>query len=480
MGNYRTPVLWTGIGLIGIALTASGVIPPFFLLDDGYITARNAGLIASGQADPMFGSPALTGSTSLIHTFLVTAFAFLMAADKALMSATVVGLTLYAAGAWAASARAPDRITQSLLFLTFFAVGSTLLQLVNGMETGLAMAAGLWIGVLATSASHRSHMAAAGLLGLAVFIRPEFAALALLVIPYLAWKSDRRVQIVAAATASFAFFALIAYSSTGSLLSSTVEAKRVWFAEGCAPMDFKAQIIKGVALQVLMLTAPCLLAVAALVRKPWTLVVLGFAAAFFVAYVVRFPGALTHNAGRYIYILFPLVVLILCTAVNEIQRRNVRLTIAALSLAVLSFSAVSDSRATWRFFYPLLHQDIAGMSHWVNQNVPKGSTILVHDVGYLSWVATGYKMTDLVGLKTPESIQVHKDVTLKTCGEKRGWAVAYIAREANPAYAITSDDWNFHFQLDQAIALAGYELTPVYDERYNVYKLTKKPQKTRG
>jgi hypothetical protein len=67
----------------------------------------------------------------------------------------------------------------------------------------------------------------------------------------------------------------------------------------------------------------------------------------------------------------------------------------------------------------------------MNTELPGQPIIMAHDAGYPSY-AGRFHLVDLVGLKTPEAVEIHKQMTFPSVGRLRGDAVAAIAEKFHP------------------------------------------------
>jgi hypothetical protein len=117
--------------------------------------------------------------------------------------------------------------------------------------------------------------------------------------------------------------------------------------------------------------------------------------------------------------------------------------------------------------------ELAVVADWCNRNLPPDATLLVHDAGYISY-ATRFRLTDMVGLKTPGNIPFHVNGTWRTCGAGRGAAVAAIAREQHPDYLVMLRGWDRIYRITDGLRAAGFRLDELRHVRegYEVYRLT--------
>ena len=224
-------------------LLGTNVLP----IDDPYIAMRNAHLLANGEPDTRFpGATPVHGSTSLVHTVLVAGLMKALSPLAAMDVARWLGVLAYALGlarlglahtrnVWVAAAG----VVAGLL------VGQTPHQVLNGLETGLAMAAVAWW--LVWASHERPTGCLAVLCGIMPYIRPELAALStagLLVLwqQHVGAASPRRVAMmgfgrsVLLALLAAAPWALVYWHYTGAPYTPTAAAKMYYFAEGTHPL----------------------------------------------------------------------------------------------------------------------------------------------------------------------------------------------------------------------------------------------------
>ena len=124
------------------------------------------------------------------------------------------------------------------------------------------------------------------------------------------------------------------------------------------------------------------------------------------------------------------------------------------------------------------------VAQWSQAHVPVGSTIILHDAGYMAF-ATNFHLIDMVGLKSAIAIPVHRRLTFPTAGAERGDAIVDIVEAANPRpqYLIDIKYWEVKFGILNSFEKRGWTLTPLYESPsppdtpplyiYRVYSLTK-------
>ena len=115
---------------------------------------------------------------------------------------------------------------------------------------------------------------------------------------------------------------------------------------------------------------------------------------------------------------------------------------------------------------------------WLDANVRDDQTVLVHDAGYVAW-RTDLRLRDMVGLKSPDVIEVHRRVTGPSCGGDRWKAIHTVAAASRPDFVVLLETWDERFQLRSGLQRAGWTLEPVYTtpspSGYVIYEVTGTP-----
>ena len=293
------------------------------------------------------------------------------------------------------------------------------------------MAVVVWALVFALSPTPAWHLPL--LCGLMPFVRPELAALSVLLMVRQAWVRWAQTGAVKAVVRDgvLAFLAAApwlvwSWLDTGHLLPATISAKGAFFAEGGLPWWRKLRFMAS-AINV-MTIVPAFLGLVFLRRSPIALVVWGFFGAFMAAYYVQLPAALHHNYFRYLHILAPLSVfgLLMATCDGNRVRGHIPLAVASL----LTAATLPFSWGTYETELDYTRRKSAGMADWVNENLSPDAKILIHDAGYIAF-ATPFQLIDMVGLKTPSSIPYHQRWTAPTNGAGRGEAIHQVALSSN-------------------------------------------------
>lgn len=463
---------------------------PAFAFDDAYIVLHNAEVLLSGGRDPNFaGTPALVGSTSPVHLALVAGLGLVLPLPWALHVALWLGVALYAFGVFRLSrllgATGPAALVLAACGLL---AGRAPHQLLNGLETGLAMAAVSWALVFAVDRrfGRGPRLGLSALCGLMPFVRPELGLLSVMLFALVAWRlvteCERRAALRAlagcAVVAGLAAAPWLVWNlaATGHLVPVTIAAKRAWFAEAGQPLGSRAGTVASALLVFLLGLGP--LALAGLVFLPGTAAGrLGglFAVLFLAAYSLSLPGALFHNDQRYLYVLLPILLMGAAAAFRD--ARGPRSLVARRPLVyagLLALPALLLFPGGWSQHLDQVEftrRECDGVADWARRNLPGDARLLIHDAGYIAW-DTPFPLGDLVGLKTPSSIPDHLALTLPSGGEERPEAMARIAERSDATHLVVLDEWDGLFDITAGLRSEGWALEPLRTEgAYDVYRL---------
>jgi len=464
---------------------------PVFPMDDAYITLHNAQVLHWGHDPNYFGVPTLAGATSAVHLALVALLMFVLSPPMALWTDLWLATLVYALGlvrlARVHGATPPQAF---LLALVGVVAGQVPHHLTNGLETGLMLAVLTWALALASepdvpeddALAARRNLGLAALCGLLPFIRPDLLPFAF---GLLAFQAARRVRAAASwhgaiqpiltdlgvACLSAAPWALWYWLALGTPYPGTVEAKRFFFAQDLLPTHVKVSLgAQGLALFVgdlgLLTFYGFLLGRTGLGR-----ILLLAAAVLIAAYVVRFPAALGGYEGRYLYPLLPLLLYSAAAAFRAGPTvRRAAATVLVLCLLQSGWRA-PGFWAQHQGYCGFTRHELVGTAAWCNAHLPPGSTVLVHDAGYIAY-ATRFPLVDLVGLKTPSCVAVHRALTHPSGGALRGEAVSRIALVNHADYLIVLEGWERIYGLASGLRAQGWDVRPVSDQfAYHVYAL---------
>jgi hypothetical protein len=456
--------------------------PLSFIIDDAYIVIHNVQVLISGYDVNYPGVSALSGTTSLVHLALVRFFAAFVLPIWALYIVTWGAILFYAAGLLRlAFIHSASVLHAVLFFVSGLFIGLMPLNLLNGLETGLALALLIWTLIFITLEKRTvSNL----LLGLMPFVRPELALLTCMLwlnrAPYY-WQQQKNLPFVClqlmqdllTILISALPFVLWYYIALGIPYPQTLAAKRYFFAQQHLPFLLKTfiafkhlgefavtlGIFNFISMLVLMLFIP--------LSRTFLL----FLMIFFLFYLLILPGALCFNGYRYLYLWLPLM-LYGVIACNKHPYLFIRFS-GYISLLILFSSTLFYLPLHYREYLGIYHytsQTHANLTHWYKKNLPPDSTILLHDAGFLS-DGTRFHLIDLVGLKTPSNIYYNQQFTFPSNGQKRGLAIAEIIRTTHPQYLIITEEWERFFHFNQNLKQQGISLQEIAD--INTYIIDK-------
>lgn len=462
-----------------------------FPLDDGYISLHSAQVLHWGK-DPNYpGVPALAGITNAPYVLLLYALLFVLPPLTALHTACWLGVFCYGTGLVALSkAFRVSRAGMLGVIIVGTTAGKAAYQLLNGVETGMALGLTAWMLALAKRNTTWGRSIAAVLCGLSPFLRPELMALSVLVLVGIACRDyaehgnlARTVRhclpLLLIATAAASPWLVWYGVSTGKVIPQSIEAKRLFFAEGCTSAVNRWHLAWGAVRSFVSAIGILVLSLVFLLRSNLERCALGFAAVFFIAYYERLPGALFHNGGRYMYVLVPILIFGLASGLGD-QSRWVRRS-AYLLLGLACVQDTMHFQENWRQFVQerdRLNASLSSVAEWGNTHLPSTTTLLIHDAGYLSY-ATRFHLIDFVGLKTPSSIELNRQYTYSSCGVGRKIAIDNIARSSKADYLVMLETWDRAVQVTTGLKAIGWKLDELFaNEEYHVYHLT--PPTTHG
>ncbi len=422
------------LAALAAAVVAAAFWPVHFPLDDAYITLHNARSLIEG-VDPLYGQNPLVGATSPVHLLAVTTMGLALALPNASLVVSVVSVAAYAAGLW----RWGWKI--AVIGLT---VATVPLQLFNGLETPMAMAAVTWA-ILWMDDRKLPVLA-----GLMPFIRPELGLLSAILMGrdvYL--RRDWRPVAVSAMVA----LPLVAwcYWATGHVLPNTVAAKIAFFHD---EKTFFQGLESIVASAHDALITPLLFAAPFLVRRPGGRALLLFLAGWMLSVALTFSDAMWANYGRYWAIAVP----VLCYGLPRLGQWPM-LVVALLSM--LFFQLTTKEHDPWPAMTAAAKQ------------LPAGSTVLIHDAGEIAYANPPLKLVDVVGLKTPSSAEIMAESNVRACQWTK--ALDRIATDSHAQYAVVLND-PFWGCIATNLRDAGWTLTPVFSDPdgFSIYKIDKR------
>lgn len=472
---YWLPVIAIAVvlSMLAAVLLAKGLAFP---LDDAYITLHNANVLRAGVDRNFPGVSPLYGSTSLVHLALVS---FVSVAINPPLASTLICLAaamLYLLGirSLAAELGASDRLAVAAIVVGGLS-GLTPYHLLNGLETGLALAIVTWALLFATRSTPSIWFPI--LCGLMPFVRPELGLLAAALFTrhaVLYWHRktlllrDLAVMILVA-TPWFGWQVV----ATGTLLPSTAGAKAAFFADGMRPIIDKLFLF----LTALPLLAifPCVSGLCFIPRTSIAMCSAAFLVLTMAIFTWQIPGWMHHNLARYAQIFTPVTLLLLLSAAKHDRLpKTILFSFAALSAAtsIYAFDLLASGKA---------HTEVTLVptAEWANANLPSNAVVLIHDAGYIAY-ATDLRLEDLVGLKSPGNIALHKQITYPSIGLRRGDAVCEIAASSKATHAIILNDaGEFWSQSATYLRQCGWNLTSMRSakslEDYSVLRIAPPP-----
>ena len=446
---------------------------PVFPIDDSYITLHNAQVVWWGHDPNYVGNPALTGATSAVHLALVAGLMSVLSPLRAMEASAWLAVLLYAIGL----ARLAF-IHKASIFMTILLVSAGLLiartphHLMNGLETGLALAGLTWAIVFSTDQLKARSPHLPILCGILPFIRPELAAVSLLLMLFRFnnYRLEGWSRITARAVAFdllYVFLAVIPWITwywinTGVPYPMTISAKRAFFAESGLPFAVKFRFVfdsfRGFIAEIGLISIGFI----ALLKTATGRIGLLFCAIFLIVYLMQFPGALTHYNYRYLYVLLPFLFYGIIS-LAPLKESSARFLIFGLLIVGLVQSGIAfparwkDHETSNRFTVAKL----AGVADWCNNHLPENAVILIHDAGYISY-ATRFRLIDLVGLKTSSNIIYHKNLTQPSGGMLRPDAINQIALKNKPDFLIVLTGWDNIFKISNSLRSKGWKLHLLY------------------
>lgn len=459
--SLALPALYLSIAA-SLALTWGGAFP----LDDAYITLHNARALLQG-ADSVYGVSPLVGATSPVHLALLSGLGLIFPLPEVSIAICAACTVIYAFALAAALRKigakgwlVPVTVCSGLM------VGTVPIQLMNGLETSMAMAA-----VAAMLALHDSRKWLPLLAGLAPFIRPELTLLASPLLLRLVLKQPPRGALRIGGIAAITALPWLAWSliETGQLLPGTMAAKVAFFSEDRLTLALRTQWF-GSALRFSMF-APVIMGLIGLTTEP--LQSLRWPIAVYISGVVGvaltlISGSLGWNDCRYLAPLVP-ALLIGFPGISHERLGKILIPAFALWAAVtgcIAIDRLQAERAYTRGELTALRKTAASL--------PPGSRVLIHDAGMIAWVAPRLRLIDAVGLKTPQSVAWHRRFTRQAC--QFGQALDGIVRSQTLSYAIVLQR-PFWRCVGDNLTQVGWRLDPLPSSgAYQLFRLSPPPK----
>jgi hypothetical protein len=316
-------------------------------------------------------------------------------------------------------------------------------------------------------------------LGSLPFVRPELAALSGLLTLQLLWRAPRTWRVLADCVLWLGLGAApwltVLWWQTGGVMAGTAGAKAAFFAESCWPlMDRWHRWLGSVWAFVRQLGPLSIGAVGLLLglRRLWPFV--GFALLFGLAFLPTLPSGLYHNHFRYAHVLVPVVLAGVAVLAARLPRRDWS---RALPWLLVGAAALPLPGVLKRYAGDVAFDrtELTPVGQWLATGVPAKATVLVHDAGRIATLAR-QPLVDLVGLKTPWVVPLHRQALASACPAHAGAALPQIAGQSHAHYLVLLEQWDQLHHLQDTLRQAGWQLHRVDGERgetaYRVYALT--------
>ncbi|MEM9011687.1 MAG: hypothetical protein AAGE18_10700 [Pseudomonadota bacterium] len=450
-----------------------------FRLDDAWIVLLNAKALWEGDQS-FAGLPPLHGSTSLLHTLAVAALRPVLGGPLALW--LLSWLALFVAGLGAMRLvrdLGGGELAAAGLALAAVTTGGIFDVLLNGLETGWAIAAVLWALLLARR--DPLGLGTAVLLGALPFVRPELGLLSLVLGLYglrSAWIAGEWWRgLPAGARALTTALALLALQVllSGEPLPSTGGAKAAFFSQpGLSPTAWIPVFFYDVGY---FLGAVGVVGVAALLPiDPVTRIGVAFSVLLLIAFGVLYPTIAGQNFGRYFYPILGAGIFALGLLLGHPSRRGrtIGATLLLVVLATNLWTMVRDAPESVALAAGK-RDGMAAVSAWLETHLPPGQPLMLHDIGYVAW-ATERPLIDVVGLKTPAAREAHRrHAGLGTAGQLSA-VLDSLAWAEGGCFVMISNGFDRRGLMRGALPSKGWSLTLVEADGgppgYRVWALT--------
>ena len=419
---------------------------PWFPLDDAYITIHSAQVLHWGF-DPNFpGVAALYGATSAPFLALEYVLQFVLAPLYAAQTACWLGVLAYAAGlVFLARTLRLKRFETAAIVALGLASSFVPVHLLNGLETGFALAGVTW--TLALSSGERAYprwAAFAG--GCTAAIRPDLAPFALFIIVAMTYESWRRERwagrrvvrefllLIGLAILPALPFCLWYLRETGFPYPLTGVAKQFYFASGRLPAYRK--LLPVALLGVFATTCgPLVFGVLASWRSAIAKAIVAFTAVIGVMAFHSLPDAFAFNLFRYPIVLVPMMVWGVAFWVSKTAKADARRGIVTICLIWCAMLFVPAGVERYVQACRMCDQAEHELVTWCQQNLPSDARLLVQDAGYVAY-GSHFRVVDYVGLKTPEATALNREYTWASGGARRAEVIAALSVRENAQYLV--------------------------------------------
>lgn len=454
---------------------------PWFPLDDAYITIHSAQVLHWGF-DPNFpGVAALYGATSAPFLSLEYVLQFMLSPLYAADTACWLSVLAYTAGLVYLTRRLRlGRYESAGVVALGLASSFVPVHLLNGLETGLALAGVTWTLALGSGERPKTRWAAFAS-GCTAAIRPDlapFALFMLVAITYEEWRRER--WLVSRAVREF--FLLVGFAAlpalpfclwylkeTGFPYPLTGLAKQYYFASGRLPASRKLMPLAMLGVFGVS-CCPLLFGVIASWRSAIAKAILAFMAVMGMIAFRALPDTFAFNLFRYPMVLVPMLVWGVAFWVSQTEKTDARglMTGCLIWCALLLYPVgISSYVHACRMCNDAEHE----LVHWCRGSLPEDSKLLVQDAGYIAY-GSRFRVVDYVGLKTPEAIALNREYTWPSAGARRAEVIATLSRRENAQYLVVDLHDAPTNALPKQLAALGWRLEALKpDGYYAVYRL---------
>lgn len=491
--RWRAPAAilatWVAAQIVVFAMTGHIAFP----LDDGYIVLHNAQALIAGD-DNFAGVPPLSGATSLLHTLATALLLPVLPGPLALWLLGWLGILAAGLGF--------DRLARDggcgpgmrlALVAGMLLAGQPVLILLNGLETGWAIAAGVW--ALVFAGSPRTSPRLPILCGLMPFIRPELGVLGALLLFNRAWqryseggRSWDCARGVGQDLLTLAAVALpllaVQWLGGGGPLPNTAMAKYYFFADARLPFGAKIALVTVSVASFAKTLGPIFLSVF-VIRTRVALLGTLFSLTCLAALLLMLPRGGFFNDYRYLYVLMPILAANLTGALGAERRAWRVAAMAILAMGVAwNLATLPHSAQLYATRTETKLRSMSALARWIDINLDPDELVLLHDIGYVAY-ATAQPLNDLVGLKTPANIEIHRRYTAPTApalfGEPSpagdvGWgeSIERIALRSGARILVVSDGWETVLRMAAGLRARGWGVTRLSTDAlggYQVYRI---------
>lgn len=442
--------------------------------DDPYIFDHSVEGILAGKETRFINSSPWHGVTSPAFVAALLAFNRVLSLDVAHWVVGTLSTLLLASGLYVLCRRTTLHPGLSVVVvLTGLLNRFTIIQITNGLETGMAMAAMAW--GLVVLDHKKPPLWGYAMMGVIYFIRPELAILTAIFGVYMLIKRpDGYLQGLLVTGLVFAVCAGVLWYASGMLVPKTLSAKTYFFALGCDTNFSKFLSISHQFLLFLFFFGIFSIGFVFVSESQLKYFIFIFAFIFLCSYFIRLPF-LYSNHFRYLGIFVPFAVLGWATWLAK-QKPILGVDSRAIGgfVVVLTLVFAGSSLHYFSLEHHKYSDDNLATARWVATNVPKDAIVMVHDAGAISRVGE-QRLVDIVGLKSPASVDIHRRTTFASCGGDTT-AIVDIAQSTGASYLVTLLEWDDGKAFTKTLADKGWAVERVDHMRgetlFRVYKIT--------